>query len=134
MASPREYVNDPRFTRIFDLPPDATRGRSKPFRIAYADYGYRNEALPEQDNVLLFFGSLMGSRLIHIAKDELAKVHKVRVINPDRPGIGGTDAADAEHRMGLWLGKLVQCGEEPYRSAEDPALRWFVLWLMLNSK
>ncbi|GAB1312489.1 hypothetical protein MFIFM68171_02699 [Madurella fahalii] len=103
MVTPADYVNDPRFNRTFELPADPANGRTRPFKVKYADYGYRNEAHPEQENVFLFFGPLLSSRLFHIAKDELAKKHKIRIINPDRPGIGGTDSADAKDRMSLWL-------------------------------
>jgi hypothetical protein len=106
MTAPTDYVNDPRFSQTFQLPADPANGRNSPFKVKYADYGYRNEARPEQENVFLFFGSLLGSRLVHIAKDEVAKRLKIRIINPDRPGIGGTDIADAEHSMSLWLGEF----------------------------
>lgn len=101
-----DYINDPRFSQTFELAPDPDRGRTNPFKVKYADYGYRNEAQPNQENVFLFFGPLMGSRLMHIAKDEIAKRHKIRIINPDRPGMGGTDAVDASHTMSLWRGEL----------------------------
>ncbi|KXX82332.1 hypothetical protein MMYC01_201299 [Madurella mycetomatis] len=104
MVAPVDYVLDPRFSRTFELPADpASNGRTGPFKVKYADYGYRNDAHPEQENALLFFGPLMASRLFHIAKDELAKRRKIRIINLDRPGIGGTDPADAKDRMSLWL-------------------------------
>ncbi|KAK3331832.1 hypothetical protein B0T19DRAFT_355064 [Cercophora scortea] len=95
-------IHDPRFNRTFELPADPSQGRHTPFKIKYADYGYRNEAHPEEENVLLFFGPMFASRLVHIAKDELATKHKIRFINPDRPGIGGTDPADPAARMALW--------------------------------
>lgn len=105
--TPADYVNDPRFSRTFELPADPARGRTKPFKVTYADYGYRNEDHPEQENVLLFFGSLMASRLIHIPKDELAKKYKIRIIDPDRPGVGGTDDVDVKNRMSTWLGTIL---------------------------
>ncbi|KJZ70236.1 hypothetical protein HIM_10384 [Hirsutella minnesotensis 3608] len=103
MAARSDYIDDPRFNRTFQLPLDAGNGRASPFKVQYADYGYRNEACPEEENVFLFFGPLMASRLIHIAKDDIAVRHKVRIINLDRPGIGGTDACTASERMSLWL-------------------------------
>jgi pimeloyl-ACP methyl ester carboxylesterase len=99
-----EYLNDPRFSRNFELPADPAHGRESPFKIRYADFGYRNESHPEQENVLLFFSPLFGSRLLHIAKDELAKRHKVRIISVDRPGVGGTDAVDPARSMAVWRG------------------------------
>ncbi|KAK2593712.1 hypothetical protein QQS21_008577 [Conoideocrella luteorostrata] len=97
-----DYMNDPRFNRIFTLPPDPAKNRTSSFRVKYADYGYRNEVHPHEENVLLFFGPLMASRLLHISKDAVAKKHKIRIINPDRPGIGGTDAVGVENRMSFW--------------------------------
>ena len=105
MAEFSAFISDERFSRVFELPGDPASGRTGPFRVKFADYGYRNEAHPEQENVMLFFGPLMGSRLIHIAKDDIAKKHKVRIINPDRPGVGGTDAVDARDGMRVWRGK-----------------------------
>ena len=105
MTVPDGFLEDPRFSRVFEFPADPARGRNTPFRVKYADYGYRNEEHPEQERVILFFTPLMGSRLVHVAKDELAKKRKIRIINPDRPGFGGTDSADAEHRLELWRGR-----------------------------
>ncbi|POR34797.1 Uncharacterized protein TPAR_05021 [Tolypocladium paradoxum] len=98
-----QFLDDPRFTQTFELPADAARGRPEPLRVTYADYGYRNEAHPGEEKVLLFFAPLVGSRMIHVAKDALAKRHKIRIVNPDRPGIGGTDDVMAERRMPVWL-------------------------------
>ncbi|KAK3377644.1 hypothetical protein B0H63DRAFT_221562 [Podospora didyma] len=98
-----DFVNDARFTQSLSLPADPALGRTKPFRITYADFGYRNATHPEEENVLLFFGPLMASRLVHITKDHPARAHKIRVIHPDRPGFGGTDAVDAKDRLELWL-------------------------------
>ena len=47
---------------------------------------------------------MVASRLIHVAKDDLAKKHHIRIINPDRPGFGGTDAAGAENVLVVWRG------------------------------
>jgi hypothetical protein len=73
MTVPRDYVDDPRFSKTFELP--AGNGRTSSFKVKYADYGYRNEAGPNQENVFLFFGSMLGSRLVHTGKDGLAKRH-----------------------------------------------------------
>lgn len=43
------------------------------------------------------------SRFLHVAKDELAKKYHVRIINPDRPGLGGTTEVDAHLRLSVWL-------------------------------
>jgi pimeloyl-ACP methyl ester carboxylesterase len=104
MSAGPDYVDDPRFSKSFELPADPISGRSRPFRVQFSDYGYRNEADIGQENVFLFFGSLLGSRLVHITKDALAKKHKIRVINPDRPGFGGTDPTAANDTMKIWRG------------------------------
>lgn len=105
MAELENYVNDPRYSQVFHLPADPAAGRAEPFKVTYADYGYRDESRPGQESVLLFFPPLMGSRLLHIAKDALAKRHRIRVISLDRPGFGGTGPAEAQDRLALWSGQ-----------------------------
>ncbi|KAI1867091.1 hypothetical protein JX265_007667 [Neoarthrinium moseri] len=102
MTAARDFVHDQRFDQIFVLPADPASGRTTPFTIQYADYGYRNQDLPGEEVVFLFYGPLVGSRLAHIAKDELAKRHKIRIINPERPGMGGTDTVGEGDYMSLW--------------------------------
>ncbi|KAK0711911.1 hypothetical protein B0H67DRAFT_491118 [Lasiosphaeris hirsuta] len=99
-----DYVNDPRFSQTFELPanPHAARGGTGPFKVTYADFGYHHEGHPEEDNVILFFSPLMASRLVQIAKDELAKKHKIRVIVADRPGFGGTDDIETKDKLSRW--------------------------------
>ena len=105
MAPLAEFFNDPRFNRTFELAADAANGRPRPLTVKYADFGYRNEAHPEEENVFLFCAPLMGSRLLHAAKDAIAARNKVRFISPDRPGIGGTEnvapAQRFQHHRGL---------------------------------
>ncbi|KAK4106680.1 hypothetical protein N658DRAFT_491315 [Parathielavia hyrcaniae] len=107
MTGPRAetLLDDSRFHQTFSLPADPSSGRPTPFTIKYADHGYRNEAHPEQERILLFYSPLMASRLLLVTKDRLAIKHKIRIICPDRPGVGGTDPADAKDRLGLWRGK-----------------------------
>ena len=111
MASQAEYLDEPRFNQTFVLPANPSLGRNRPFRIKYADYGYgyRGSGYEERENsaVLLFFGSLLASRLVHVAKDELARKLNVRIINIDRPGIGGTDSAETSDAMRIWRGRCV---------------------------
>ncbi|KAJ4199431.1 hypothetical protein NW767_008239 [Fusarium falciforme] len=88
-------------------------------QVKYVDFGYRNEANPEEENVLLFFPPLMGSRLLHITKDDLAKRHKVRFISLDRPGFGGTAEVVLEKRASISRGKYIhragRCNADPDR-------------------
>ncbi|KAJ6443520.1 alpha/beta hydrolase fold family protein [Purpureocillium lavendulum] len=97
-----DFLRDPRFRRTFALPPDAARGRPETINVTYADYGYHDEQSPGDEEVFLFFAPLVGSRMWHVAKDDLAKRHKVRIVNLDRPGVGGTDEIPAERRMAVW--------------------------------
>src|ERR1700743_311705 len=74
------FINDPRFNQTFQLPADPSRGRPKPFQVSYADFGFHREDGDQQEpeQVLLFFGPLMSSRLLNVTKDGLAKRYKVR--------------------------------------------------------
>lgn len=117
-----EYLNDARFHKTFQLPADPSRGREKPFTVKYADFGFHRDDLStdgqqqeereteagdaEEEHVILFFGPLLASRLVHVAKDAMFKRHRVRLVNPDRPGIGGTDAVPAEKLLETWRGML----------------------------
>lgn len=94
--------DDPRYSREFHLPGNTIQDRSERLKITYADYGYRNEENPEEENVFLFFPPLLGSRWMHIAKDDIAKKHKIRIINVERPGYGGTDEVQVQDRLQVW--------------------------------
>ncbi|KAF9882299.1 interferon-induced gtp-binding protein mx2 [Colletotrichum karsti] len=83
-----EYLSDPRFHQSFTLPADPSLPPD--FKVTYSDYGFRDAEHPDRENVLLWCSGLLGSRYLHIAKDSLAKRHKVRIIDIDRPGFGGT--------------------------------------------
>ncbi|KZZ90850.1 interferon-induced GTP-binding protein mx2 [Moelleriella libera RCEF 2490] len=107
MSSPATFLDDPRFSRSVELPADPSKNRPDVFHITYADYGHRDEQHPETETVLLFFGPLGGSRWIHVAKDAVAKRRRIRIIHPDRPGFGGTDAVDMKHRIQTWSGAVV---------------------------
>ncbi|KAF4981444.1 hypothetical protein FZEAL_2756 [Fusarium zealandicum] len=95
-----DFLQDPRFNQTFELPTDPGRNRLS-IKVKYADYGYRDEASPAEENVLLFFAPLLASRMLHVAKDALAKRHKVRIVSLDRPGIGGTDEVKLEQRAAI---------------------------------
>ncbi|KAH0423970.1 interferon-induced gtp-binding protein mx2 [Colletotrichum camelliae] len=98
---PAEYLNDPRFNRKFTLPP--TPDLPENFQVTYADFGHNDPSDPSSANVLLLCGPLLGSRYLHIAKDALAKRHKVRIIDIDRPGFGGTTPVPPNLRVRAWL-------------------------------
>ena len=92
------YINDPRFNQTSQLSLNPSLGLPSPFQISYADFGYRGD----DEQILLYFGPLMSSRFNSIAKDELAKKYRVRIIYPERPGIGKTDFAPAERLLSVW--------------------------------
>jgi pimeloyl-ACP methyl ester carboxylesterase len=73
-------------------------GRTKPYRVSYADYGD-----PTSKAVVLFFGGLMGGRFCYSPLDKLAKKHGVRIIHPDRPGVGGSNAVAIEDRIPTYI-------------------------------
>jgi len=104
------FINDPRLNRLFELPAELLHGLPQPFQISYADYGFHREAgddsEPEEEQVLLFFGPLLSSRLWNAAKDELAKRYRVRLVNVERPGIGKTTSVPAGRMLEVWRGKL----------------------------
>ena len=102
----QEYLDDPRFNRTFTLPPNPLTARTVPFTVTYADFGFRHPSGPSHDRVLLNFGPLMASRLLHIAKHHVAAARGVRVIDLDRPGFGGTDPIPTVQRMAIWRGRL----------------------------
>lgn len=94
-----DFLCDIRFHQSFVLPPNSDTGRPAPLRISYADYGdSRSNA------VVLFCGALMGSRFCYSPLDQLAKAYNVRIIHPDRPGIGGSQPVDLDKRIQTWLG------------------------------
>ncbi|KAF3036432.1 hypothetical protein E8E12_003952 [Didymella heteroderae] len=94
-----DFLCDVRFHKSYVLPPNPDTGRHAPFRVSYADYGD-----PESNAVVLFCGALMGSRFCYSLLDQLAKAYNVRIIHPDRPGIGGTQPVDLDRRIQTWLG------------------------------
>lgn len=95
------FLESPCFNRIVDL--DGIEGSSS-YRVQYADYGYRNEA-SEDEKVLLFLGPMFASRMVHVAKNDFAERHKVRIIAIDRPGFGGTDAVGTSKRLDVTRGE-----------------------------
>ena len=92
-----EFLCDIRFHRSFVFSPAKT---GKPYRLSYADFGD-----PSSDAVVLFCGALMGARFCYSPLDQLAKAYNVRIIHPDRPGIGGSDAVELQERIPVWLGQ-----------------------------
>lgn len=94
-----EFLCDQRFHRSLVLPPNPEASQSKPFRVSYADYGDSSS-----DAVVLLCGALMATRFCYSPLDELAKQCRVRIIHPDRPGVGGSDQVGQHERIAKWLG------------------------------
>ncbi|KAK1828788.1 hypothetical protein QBC39DRAFT_264485 [Podospora conica] len=101
-TSIQTFLGHPFFNRTFTLPPNPLTGRTAPFSVSYCDYGYHNPADPSRERILLHFGPLMASRLLHVAKHFIAAHHHIRVIDIDRPGFGGTDSIPTAQRMAIW--------------------------------
>ncbi|KAJ8110488.1 hypothetical protein OPT61_g6682 [Boeremia exigua] len=96
-----EFLCDIRFHKSYVLPPNVDAGRQSPYRVSYADYGDSNS-----NAVVLFCGALMGTRFCYSPLDQMAKAYNVRIIHPDRPGIGGSQPVDLEKRIQTWLGRF----------------------------
>ncbi|KAH9877319.1 hypothetical protein IAQ61_002683 [Plenodomus lingam] len=73
----------------------------KSYRTSYADFGD-----VESNAVILFCGALMGTRFCYSPLDQLAKAYNVRILHPDRPGIGGSDSVELDKRIQIWLGRF----------------------------
>ncbi|PSN70437.1 hypothetical protein BS50DRAFT_585862 [Corynespora cassiicola Philippines] len=96
-----EFICNQRFHRSYTLPPNPSTGRTTPHRFSYADFGD-----PNSDAVVLLCGGLMSTRLNYLDLDQQAKAHSVRILHPDRPGIGGSEAIARDERIDLWLEML----------------------------
>jgi hypothetical protein len=94
-----EFLSDRRFHRSYVLPPAPETGRQNSHRFSYADFGD-----PHSNAVVLFCGGLMAARYCYSPLDQLAKKHNVRILQVDRPGIGGTEPIELEKRIQIWLG------------------------------
>lgn len=88
-----EFLCDRRFHQQFTY----TRGNTRR-RVSFADYGDSAST-----SVVLFFGGLMGARFSYSPLDQLAKEHNVRIIHPDRPGVGGSDPVAIEDRINAYI-------------------------------
>ncbi|KAE8826894.1 hypothetical protein HRS9139_08066 [Pyrenophora teres f. teres] len=98
-----EFICDRRFHKSFVLPPNIDTSRSKPYRVSFSDFGDVNS-----DAVVLFCGALFGTRLSYSPLDQLAKTHHVRIIHPDRPGVGGSESVEPDKRIQTWLEMIPQ--------------------------
>jgi hypothetical protein len=56
----------------------------------------------------------MTTRFCYSPLDQLAKASDVRIIHPDRPGIGGTDQVEQHQRVAMWLGRLPPVQNVPW--------------------
>ena len=91
-----EFLCDRRFHRQFRY---SHEGKSH--RATYADYGD-----PNSTSVVLFFGGLMGARYSYSPLDQLAKQHNIRIIHPDKPGLGGSDPVPIEDRIPTYVAMI----------------------------
>ncbi|BDD58803.1 hypothetical protein MAP00_004055 [Monascus purpureus] len=95
------FLADIRFHRSLWLPPDPRQGRFDALRVTYSDLGC------EDGPAIIWCGGLFGSRYTLAESDELAKQKGVRVISPDKPGIGGTMGVEIEDKVKTWLGLFI---------------------------
>jgi hypothetical protein len=93
-----EFLCDRRFHRQFKF---SHEGKSH--RATYADYGD-----PNSTSVVLFFGGLMGARYSYSPLDQLARQHNIRIIHPDKPGLGGSDPVPIEDRIPTHVAMIPQ--------------------------
>ena len=93
-----EFLCDRRFHRQFSY---SHEGKSH--RATYADYGD-----PNSSSVVLFFGGLMGARYSYSPLDQLARQHNIRIIHPDKPGLGGSDPVPIEDRIPTYVAMIPQ--------------------------
>jgi hypothetical protein len=49
----------------------------------------------------------MAARYCYSPLDQLAKKYNVRILQVDRPGIGGTEPVELEKRVQTWLGQFL---------------------------
>lgn len=101
--SAEAYLDDERFSQTFVVPIEFTPGRTTPLTVGYSDYGHRHPDGPSHDNVVVICGPMFSYRLVHVAKDALAKRHGLRIVHPDRPGMGLTTAVPVDQRVEAWL-------------------------------
>ncbi|KAH6625300.1 Alpha/Beta hydrolase protein [Boeremia exigua] len=88
-----EFLCDRRFHQQFTYVHENERRR-----VTYSDYGDSTSK-----SVILFFGGLMGARFSYSPLDQLARKHNVRIIHPDRPGVGGSDPTTIENRIPTYI-------------------------------
>ena len=130
-----DFLRDKRFHQIFTLPPNLETGRTKPYQVSYADFGTWNSnavvlicgalmggrlAYTTLDQLVstsnMHCKCIMRNSVVEIQSDPLertlltrsdlqAKKHRVRIIHPDRPGIGATDPVPVGDRIAMWLGQ-----------------------------
>lgn len=117
-ASLQTFLDHPFFNRTFVLPPNPLTGRTTPFKVSYCDYGYHNPSDPSRERVLLRFGPLMATRLLHVTHHFVAARHHIRIIDIDRPGFGGTDDIPTVERIAIWRG--TPCPPPPLLNPTNP--------------
>ncbi|KAK4040125.1 hypothetical protein C8A01DRAFT_35904 [Parachaetomium inaequale] len=91
------FLADIRFHRVLWLPPSPENGRPSSLRVTYSDLG------AQDGEVLLVCGGLYGSRYTLAQADKLAKKRGVRLITPDKPGVGGTEPVDINQKVKAWF-------------------------------
>jgi len=70
--------------------------------VGYSDFGHHHPEGPSHDNVVVVCGPMISSRLLSVVKDKLAKRYRLRIIHPDRFGMGKTSAVPIDQRLEAW--------------------------------
>lgn len=113
----RHFLADIRFHRTLWIvtEADADSSEQRRLRVTYSDIG------DECGHPIIFCGGMFGSRYALATADQLAKEHKIRLICPDKFGIGGSQLIDINKKIMAWLGKIrrstVQEGLIPFTNS-----------------
>ena len=99
-----EYLASANLHQTFTLPPSTCLNRNRPVRITYSDTGRRfNEDGTPSRAVILACMGMFGDRWMGVMHDKAASTLGVRLINVDRPGMGGSSMVEIKDRVQTWL-------------------------------
>ncbi|KAM0276809.1 hypothetical protein ACHAQH_006344 [Verticillium albo-atrum] len=91
-----EYLSRPRFHQSLTLPATDDHGELK---VTYAVGGSQDPSAP----TLLFIGGMFGGRYMAVIGDYICRKMGVRIISPDRPGMGSSTPVPIPQRIPVWL-------------------------------
>ncbi|KAK9350918.1 hypothetical protein V1523DRAFT_354540 [Lipomyces doorenjongii] len=91
-----EFITQEQFTRRFTLPTTDSHGE---LVVTYAVGGLDSETAP----TVLFIGGMFGGRYLASMAEHVGKNLGMRIIVPDRPGMGGSTVVNPSLRLSVWL-------------------------------